>query len=418
MKRSKPSKIVIVGAGECGAMAAVHLRELSFDGELVLMGNETLATYERPPLSKAALTETEDPQPATAVSEQRLRDLEVELVLGDQVTEIDRANDRITVASGRHYSYDRLLLATGARARPLPEPLNAQTITLRTYGDALAVRSFLRPGASIVVIGAGFIGLEVASSAATRACAVTVLETAPQVLGRGVPVAIAERIAERHRQGGVTIRCGVTVREITANGAKRTVVLGTGESIEADLVVAGIGAMPNTELASSAGLAIENGIRVDACLQTSDPQIYAAGDCCSFPHALFNDRRIRLESWRNAHDHAAVAATNMLGGQIIANAVPWFWSDQFDLGLQVAGLSDEAAQEIVRTRSDGHEIRFGIAADGRLVSASAVAPGTAIAKDIRLAEKLIAQRNFPDIIALADPNVPLKNFPSLHGSTA
>jgi 3-phenylpropionate/trans-cinnamate dioxygenase ferredoxin reductase subunit len=177
-----------------------------------------------------------------------------------------------------------------------------------------------------------------------------------------------------------------------------------------DTVVAGVGAVPETGLAEKAGLAIDNGVRVDDRLTTSDPDIFAAGDCCSFPHPLYGGHRIRLEAWRNAQDQGRAVARNMLGDERPFAAVPWFWSDQFDLTLQIAGLPDAAAQEVVRDRPDGVTIRFGLGDDGRLLSAAAIGTGNAVAKDIRLAEMLIARRAVPDSATLADPAVPLKSL--------
>jgi 3-phenylpropionate/trans-cinnamate dioxygenase ferredoxin reductase subunit len=171
-----------------------------------------------------------------------------------------------------------------------------------------------------------------------------------------------------------------------------------------------VGAVPETALAEKAGLAVDDGVRVDDRLRTSDPDIFAAGDCCSFPHPLYDGRRIRLEAWRNAHDQAVVAARNLLGTDEPYRAVPWFWSDQYDLTLQVAGLADAAATEVVRRRPDGVELRFGLGPDGRLLSAAAIGPGNAVAKDVRLAELLIAARAVPDPADLTDPAVPLKGL--------
>ena len=273
-----------------------------------------------------------------------------------------------------------------------------------------ASRELLAPGARLVVIGGGFIGLEVASSASQRGCAVAVVEVAPQVMGRVVPADLAAMMAARHVAEGVDLRCGVGVAAISDDGDCSRVHLSDGTIIDGDVIVAGVGAVPNTELAANAGLTIDNGIAVDEHLQTSDPAISAAGDCCSFPHPLFGGRRIRLESWRNAHDHANHVAAQITGAPEPYQVVPWFWSDQYDLGLQIAGLPDAASTTIVRVRPDGTELHFGLDGSDHLVAACGVAAGTAIAKDIRLAEMLIAKWAQPDPTALADPSVNLKSL--------
>lgn len=403
--------MVVVGAGECGTRAAFELREAGWTGPITLVGSENVLPYERPPLSKSVLTGPEEACEPTALCESRaLRDAGIEFIAGAAVTGIDRDAHHAVLSDGRRIAYQRLLLATGATARRLPlAGIDAGGVRyLRSRADALVLRDRLRPGARIGVIGAGFIGLELAAATAARGCAVTVIEAAPRPLSRAVPTAIATAVADRHRQAGVDLRCGLTVERLTRRDGALLLELAGGELLECDTVVAGVGAVPETALAEKAGLAVENGVRVDDRLTTSDPDIFAAGDCCSFPHPLYDGRRIRLEAWRNAQDQGRAAARNMLGDDQPFAAVPWFWSDQFDLTLQIAGLPDTAAQEVVRERPDGVRIRFGLGTDGRLLSAAAIGAGNAVAKDIRLAEMLIARRAAPDAAALTDPATPLK----------
>jgi 3-phenylpropionate/trans-cinnamate dioxygenase ferredoxin reductase subunit len=389
---SRAPGIVVVGGGECGTRAAFELREAGWQGPVTLVGAEPGLPYERPPLSKSVLA---GGPPVPACDEARLRDAGVRHVAGVAATDIDRERHELVLGDGRRVGYDRLLLATGAVPRRLAGLPGA--LQLRSLADALALRDRLRPGTRVGVVGAGLIGLEVAAGAVARGCAVTVVEAAPRPLARAVPAAVAEVVAARHAQAGVDLRCGVD----GADGAETAL---TG----CDVVVVGVGAVPETALAEKAGLAVSNGVLVDDRLRTSDPDVYAAGDCCAFPHPLYGGRRVRLESWRNAHDQAVVAARNLLGADEPYTAVPWFWSDQYDLTLQVAGLVDAAATEVVRTRADGVELRFGLEAGGRLVSAAGVGPGNAVAKDVRLAERLIAARAAPDPADLADAGVPLK----------
>jgi 3-phenylpropionate/trans-cinnamate dioxygenase ferredoxin reductase subunit len=260
-----------------------------------------------------------------------------------------------------------------------------------------------------VVIGGGFIGPEIAASAVARGCAVTLVEMALRILMRGVPPEVADPVAERHRTAGVALRTGIGIERIWRQGDQESVVLADGAVLGCDAVVAGIGAVPETRLAEASGLAVENGVRVDEYLRTDDPDIYAGGDCCSFPHPLYGGRRIRLEAWRNAQDQGNVAATNMLGGKDKYAAVPWFWSDQYDQTLQVAGLCDEGTRMVER-ELEGGRLFFHLDADGRLVAASGIGPNGVIARDIRLAEMLIAKRATPDPLALSSPNVKLKSL--------
>jgi 3-phenylpropionate/trans-cinnamate dioxygenase ferredoxin reductase component len=391
--------IVVVGGGDCGTRAAFELRSAGWSGAITLVGAEPEFPYERPPLSKSVLSGG-DPVPACDAA--RLRDADVAFVPGVAATDIDRERHDLVLADGRLIPYERMLLATGAVPRRLPGFPGGHYV--RSLSDALALRERLRPGARIGVIGGGFLGLEIAAGAVARGCAVTVVEAAPRVLSRAVPAEVAQVVADRHEQAGVEVRCGTGVVRLADGRLELT----GGDSVECDAVVVGIGAVPETALAEKAGLAVGDGVLVDDRLRTSDPDIFAAGDCCSFPHPLYEGRRIRLEAWRNAHDQAVVAARNLLGADEPYAAVPWFWSDQYDLTLQVAGIADTATTDVVRRRADGVALRFGLGPDGRLLSAAAIGPGNAVAKDIRLAELLIAARAAPAPVALIDPTVPLK----------
>ena len=256
------------------------------------------------------------------------------------------------------------------------------------------------------MVGGGFIGLEVAAAAAGLGCAVTVVEAAPRLMARAVPARLAERMARRHADAGVDVRCGAGPVRVQP-GTPSRIVPADGEAVEVDVVVAGIGSAPETALAQAAGIAVDDGVAVDTGLATSAPDVLAAGDCCAFPHPLYDDRRIRLESWRAAQEQGAHAARALLGAREPYAAVPWFWSDQHDLSLQVAGLTTAATEQVVRVRPDGAELWFGLEA-GRLVAAAGLGVGTAVARDVRVAELLIARRVAPDPAVLADPSAPLK----------
>ena len=402
-------RIVIVGAGDCGTRAAIALREHGFTGSVTLVGDESVPPYERPSLSKQVLHEDADDPPVIA-SAQHLRDIEITWVPGASATGIDRVEQHVLLASGDRLAYNKLLLATGARARQpaIGEP--GVIRTLRSLPNAEALRQLLTPETRLLVIGGGFIGLEVAATAVARGCTVTVIEFAHRLMSRVVPAAVASIVQERHLTAGVDLRCGVGVDRIDGHGEAWAVVLTDGTTVIADVILAGVGVVANTELAAAAGLTVSNGISVDENLRTVDPAIFAAGDCCSFPHPLYGGQRIRLEAWKNALDHAEIAARNILGEQVTCDTVPWFWSDQYELGIQIAGLHAAAAYEVVRSRDDGAEIRFGLDNDGRVVSASGVAEGSSIGRDISLAEIMIANRATPRPTELANPAFSLRSL--------
>ncbi|MGO7333200.1 NAD(P)/FAD-dependent oxidoreductase [Rhizobium leguminosarum] len=397
---------VIIGAGECGARAAFALREKGFSGEITLVGAEPLAPYERPPLSK-----TGSADPKFIVTAERYAENGIRLLTGLEARDFDTSSKTVTLSDGTSLSYDRLLLATGASARSFPgAPEDSRHIrALRTHHDAMALRDAMKPGRHIAIIGGGFIGLELAATARLLGADVTVIEGLERVLKRGVPEEIAHLLAERHRAEGVDIRCGVSIQSLSEGGGKALIRLSTDEVIEADLALVGIGARPNVEIAERAGLAIDNGIAVDTYLQTSAPDVFAAGDCCSFPLSIYG-RRVRLESWRNAQEQGTLAAANMLGLDEAVSAVPWFWSDQYDMTLQISGLAEGATTHQRRELGAGAFILFHLDADGRLIAASGIGPGNAVARDIRLAEMLIAARAHPDPAALAASDIKLKSL--------
>ncbi|WP_244441038.1 FAD-dependent oxidoreductase [Mesorhizobium sp. STM 4661] len=402
--------MVIIGAGECGGRAALTLRDLSFDGPVTLIGDEPHLPYERPPLSKEAMT-GEAPAIKAIASDEMLAERSIRHIHSVQAVAIDRAARSVRLSDGSTLPYDKLLLATGSLPRRLPMPgLGPRCVYLRTFNDALAIRAHLGAGKRIAIVGGGFIGLELAAAARKLGASVTVIEAQPRILMRGVPAEIAEVIHQAHEAEGVNILCGEGIATIADDGGEVRIALVGGRVIVADLAVIGIGAVPVTALAAEAELAIDNGIAVDAELRTSAPDIFAAGDCCSFPLAVYGGRRVRLEAWRNAQEQGALAARNMLGAGEAHAAVPWFWSDQYGLTLQISGLSDEGRSTVRRDLDDGAFILFHLAEDGRLVAASGIGPGNAVARDIRLAEMLIARRAKPAPEALGSQTVKLKSL--------
>lgn len=396
--------MVIVGGGMAGARAIVSLRANGFQGAVTLVGEETLLPYERPPLSKAMLVDEQEPQPVLLLDEGMIASLNAVFVRGVKAIGIDRKAKVLVLEDGRAIAYDKLLIATGAKPRRLTIEGGELAYTLRDFADGDHLRSRLRQSKSAAIIGGGFIGLEVASSARKLGLDVTLVEAQPRILMRGVPEEIAKVVHARHVEAGVTMQVGTALKAVETDGVR----LADDRKVKAEIVVAGIGAAPEISLAQAAGLSIENGIACDATLQTSDPDIYASGDCCSFPHGLFGNKRMRLEAWRNATDQANVATENMLGAAKPYMAVPWFWSDQYDLSLQIAGNPADGPEIIRRQTGEQSFVMFHRDPEGRLVGASGIGPGNSIARDVKLAEMLIGKRAAPTAEQLADPSVQLK----------
>jgi 3-phenylpropionate/trans-cinnamate dioxygenase ferredoxin reductase component len=398
--------IVIIGAGMAGARACINLRANDYEGEIVLIGEESLLPYDRPPLSKSSILEEGEPEPVWLMDETIASELKVDVRKGIEAKAINPGARTIALSDGSTQSYSKLLLATGAKPRKLSLPGGEHALTLRNHEDTLDLRRRFQPGKNIVIIGGGFIGLELASSAAKRGCNVTVVEAQPRILMRGVPEPIAKIIHDEHVKHGVTMLVGTGLSNLTADA----VYLADGRVIKADSIIAGIGAAPDVKLAADAGLAIENGIACNEYMQTSNADIYAAGDCASYINQKLGNRRMRLEAWRSAQEQAATAAENMLGGSKVHNAIPWFWSDQYDLGLQIAGMADMGPNTVSRKIDDQTLVLFHLADDGTLMGASGIGPGTAIGRDIKMAEMMMAKNMKPSAALLADPAHPLKSI--------
>jgi 3-phenylpropionate/trans-cinnamate dioxygenase ferredoxin reductase subunit len=341
--------VVIAGAGHGGVQAAASLREAGFDGEVVLLSNEKGLPYQRPPLSKAFLKGQMDLAGLPLRAEQFYRDIRVDLRQGEGAAAIDRRERTVVTARGARIPYAHLILATGARQRRLAAPgvdLD-EVLTLRGIVDAQAIRERLGAGKRIVVIGAGFIGLEIAATAASLGSDVTVIEIA-RPMGRAVSPAMSDFFLEAHRAFGARFRLGVGVAAIKGvHGAARAVELANGETLPADLVIVGVGVVAEDALAREAGLLCANGVAVDSLLVSSDEAISAIGDCAEFPDAGLS-QRVRLESVQNAVDQARCVAGRLTGKPRPYGALPWFWSDQGDLKLQIAGLSHGVDRWVLR----------------------------------------------------------------------
>lgn len=392
--------LIIVGAGHAGGRAALTLREEGYDGRLILIGDEPHVPYERPPLSKALLQGSLDLAGCSLCDSTRLAELGIEHIAGNAVSRLVPQQHQLQLADGRWLDYAGVLLATGGRARRLPQA-QANVLYLRTHDEALALRATLRPGTRLVVVGGGFIGLEVAATARGLGCAVTVLEAGPRLAGRVLPPIISEALLKVHREQGVDVRLNVAVECIHADAVQ----LVDGKTLPCDLVVVGIGMQPNVELAAAAGLDVGQGIRVDAYLRTSAANIYAAGDVCEFRLGGVYQRQ---ETWRNAEVQGRHAALNLLGRALPFEAVPGFWSDQYDWGLQTVGVMTPSS--VSRALPQGGVLLFYLDADGYLQGACGWAPGNSVARDIKLCERLILARVALSTAGLADPAVSLKHW--------
>ncbi|MEQ8269720.1 FAD-dependent oxidoreductase [Algiphilus sp.] len=408
MSESSDQHYVIVGAGQAGAEVASELRKRGFEGQISLIGDEPVAPYRRPPLSKAYFSGDAEADSLLVLKPPQLEKNGIDLLSGVTVDAIDRATHTVTLSDGRSLQYDKLALTTGGRARPLPCPGNDLdgVFLLRSLADVDAIRAHCNAETRMAIVGGGFIGLEVAASARKAGMAVTVVETLDRVLARVTAPVVSAFFERIHREAGVDLRTGVRVEAIEGTTKVEGVRLGDGSVIPADVVVVGIGLIPNVELAEAAGLEVDNGIVVDACAQTSDPDIVAAGDCANHPNR-FAGERIRLESVQNAMEQARVAAGTMLGAESPYDAVPWFWSDQYDCKLQMAGLS-VGYDDIVLRGDPAAEKRFSAfyLRDGQLIAADSVGRP----QDFMFAKKLVTLNIAPDRAKLADPEVPLKAF--------
>lgn len=397
--------LVIVGAGQAAAQAIHTLRQNRFEGSITLVGEEPYAPYQRPPLSKKYLAGELPRERLSLRPLDYYRDKQAELELATRAEEIEPAQQRVRLADGRQLQYDRLILATGSRVRRIDVP-GAELMGvhyLRTIDDVDAFAPLLQPGARLVLVGAGYIGLEVAAVAAARGLDVTVLEAGDRVMNRVVSPEVSSFYHRRHSEAGVKLHYGTTVSGF--KGAEKVVAVETadGESYPCDLAIVGIGVEPNTELAWAAGLACDNGITVDEYGRTEDARIVAAGDCTCHPHPLFG-RQIRLESVQNAIEQAKAAAANFAGEPHAYTEVPWFWSDQYELKLQIAGLS--SGHEEIAVRGDfstpgGFAIYY--LREGKPIAVEAVNSP----RDFMFGRKLIAAGLQVSAQELADPGTDL-----------
>jgi 3-phenylpropionate/trans-cinnamate dioxygenase ferredoxin reductase subunit len=401
--------VVILGAGQAGGETALALRDLGYEGKITLVGDEPWLPYRRPPLSKAFLSGVIDIDSLLLASGEEYEQRGVEVRTGVRAEAIDRAAHVVRLNDGSELAYEKLVLALGGRPRrlPLPGAELGNVVCLRTADDATALRAALQPSRKMVLIGAGYVGLEVAAVAIRAGLSVTVLEAADRILARSASPEMSRFYHDIHAGEGVSIQVGQAPVAITGkDGVATGVELASGETIAADIVVVGVGLVPNVEIAEAAGVECENGIKIDENGQTSDPDILACGDCANqfFPEL---GRSYRLESVPAASGQAQAVAGTIVGEPEPYRDLPWFWSDQFDLKLQMAGLSQGYVRTVVRGNPESRAFCvFYLDDQSRVLAADAVNQPREHAQSKRLLGKSIGDRHGE----LADPTVALADF--------
>jgi len=395
-------RIIIVGAGPAGVGAALAARQQDAAADVLLVSDEPCEPYEKPPLSKAVLTGKAKPADAPIAGPRGVGGQGIALKIGTRCTAINRVARNVTTEAGEHIPYDALVLATGSLNRTLPlfPPGRPRIHYLRSHDEALALREELGRARTVLVVGAGLIGLEVAASAREIGIAVTVVEIAPRILARVCDEETAALIQAYHTKHGVDIRLGAAITAVQNLPDGIAVETKAGEPVTADLVVVGAGVGPDDRLAKAAGLAVQDGIIIDARCVTSDPSILAAGDCTRFPGP---HGPVRLENWRHAQEQGAVAGRNAAGGETTYNVAPSFWSEQYDLYIQGAGWPlPHGSTKVRRAIGPNALLRFEL--DGHRL---AYVFGINAQRDIAAARRLIERRVPIDPAELADPSKPL-----------
>lgn len=396
------SHVVVVGAGQAGASCVAKLRAEGFDGQITLIGTEPVLPYQRPPLSKKYLLGEMELERLYLRPESFYEQNDVTLRLGQTVDAIDTTNRTVSLGEEK-LSYDDLVLATGSDPRRLPASIGGDlenVFTMRDLADADAMAPKFEEGKRLLIVGGGYIGLEAAAVAASKGLKVTLVEMADRILQRVAAADTSNYFRNLHTGHGVEILEGVGLQQLIGDGTVSGAVLSDGTELVLDFVVVGVGITPNTGLAEMAGLDIENGIKTDSFGQTSVPHIWSAGDCASFP---YQGNRIRLESVPNAIDQAEIVAQNILGAERAYIAKPWFWSDQYDCKLQIAGLNAGYDNVVIRDGGDDSQSVWYYAGDSLLAVDAMNAP-----RDYMVGKRLIEMGKSPDKAAIQDPSTNLK----------
>ena len=396
--------MVILGAGHAAGQAAASLRQESYEGEIVIIGDEPHIPYQRPPLSKAYLSGDVELDRVHLRPEKFYQDKNVTLKLGVKASGIDTSAKTVSTDAGETIAYDKLLITTGGRPRKLSIPGSdlAGIHYLRTIADVDGIRDEMAPDKKLVIVGGGYIGLEVASVAVKAGLEVHVLEMEARILQRVTTPEMSEYYHGLHESRGVHIHTSTGVTGFSGDGRVQAVQCGDQE-FPADIVIVGIGIIPNVEIAEAAGIQCDNGIVVDEGCRTSATDVYAAGDCTNHPNPLLN-RRLRLESVPNAMEQARVAAANMCGGDKTYASIPWFWSDQYELKLQMVGFSGDGDTQVLRGSKADNQFAVFYLKDGKVVAADAVNSP----KEFMICKQLIGKP--VDAERLADPETDLKEL--------
>jgi len=401
-------KCIIVGASHAAAQLAPALRQQGWEGSITIIGNEYFLPYHRPPLSKDFLSGSKTLDDLLIRPPATYEKSKIRIVLGATVEKIDRANKQIVLDDGSRADYDKLVLTTGARVRKIPLPGSdlPGVFYLRDINDVQKIKQFTGKAKNAVIIGGGYIGLETGASLRKLGMEVTVLEAMPRILQRVTAPEVSEFYARVHSEEGVNIVTDAQIEAIEGEKDVERVVMKNGDSYPAELVIIGVGVMPNVELAEEAGLKIENGIAVDESARTSDEDILAAGDCTSHYNPIY-DRHIRLESVQNAVDQSTIAAKTICGKPETYSALPWFWSDQFDLKLQIAGLSQGYTDVVIRGDiKNSRSFAAFYMKDGQLLAVDAVNKP----QEFMIGKRLITGNVEIDVAKLADESVPMKEL--------
>lgn len=397
--------IVVIGAGQAGGWTARALRDEGFAGRLVLIGDEAHPPHERPPLSKAVLAGKAAPEMTHLFPPGTFEELCIEWRRQERVRALDRGAQRVVLSAGEPLRYDRAIICTGGRARTLPVPGTdlPGVFTLRSIEDSMALADAFRSAKGLVVVGGGWIGLEVAATARGKGLDVTIVEATPMLCARTAPREISDYLRSLHEGNGVRILLGSGLASITRNAAGvLSVRLADGQALETDVVVIGVGLVPNDELAREAGIACDGGILVDEFCRTSDPTIFAAGDV-AVSRTRWCGRPVRLESWQNAQDQAIAAAKAALGRDVRYDPLPWFWSDQYNVNLQIYGLPTASHRPVLRGYVSSRSFLAFYLEEDRVRAAVGVNAG----RELRFARRLIEQSTRVRDADLADPAVAL-----------
>ena len=399
---------IIAGASHAASMLAPTLRQQGWQGRIIVIGAEASIPYHRPPLSKDYLAGAKTLDEILIRPAKVYEKSEVEFILNTSVESIDRDSRTVRLSNNETLPYDKLALTVGSKVRKvsLPGADLDGVFYLRDLKDVERITPYINPGANAVIVGGGYIGLETAAVLNKKGMNVTVLEMMERVLQRVTAPVVSEFYTRIHEEEGVSIRCGVGVSGFKGNGRVAEVLCSDGSGFAADLVIIGVGILPNTALAEAAGLEVDNGIVVNDRAQTSDPDIFAAGDCTNHHNPIY-DRRIRLESVQNATDQSRVAAGAACGKEVSYNAVPWFWSEQYDLMLQIAGLSQGYDQIISRgDPGNGRSFAAFYLREGRVIAVDAVNKP----QEFMFSKKLIPMQKTVDKKRLADADTPIKEL--------